>query len=103
MLAHIAIGDKKAQVVSDSLVGMICIEELDLSENSLTDVGVSIFMTSILTLRRIVVLDLSFNTIGNYSAVCDLAKLLLILICRSSQCHVTEVLFVWFFIRFSAH
>ena len=62
---NLGIGDKKAQIVSDSLVEMISIEELNLSENGLTDVGVSIFMTSILNMKQLVMLDLSYNTLGN--------------------------------------
>ena len=62
---NLGIGDKKAQFVSDSLVEMLSIEELNLSENGLTDVGVSIFMTSILNMKQLVMLDLSYNTLGN--------------------------------------
>ena len=62
---NLGIGDKKAQIVSDSLVEMISIEELNLSENGLSDVGVSVFMTSILNMKQLVMLDLSYNTLGN--------------------------------------
>ena len=66
---NLGIGDKKAQIVSDSLVEMISIEELNLSENGLTDVGVSIFMTSILNMKQLVMLDLSYNTLGHDGGV----------------------------------
>ena len=62
---NLGIGDKKAQIVSDSLVEMISIEELNLSENGLSDVGVSVFMTSILNMKQLVMLDLSYNTLGS--------------------------------------
>ena len=60
------IGDQQAVSVSESVISLPHIEELNVSDNNLTDKGSKLFVAAAMQLESLVELDLSYNIIGMY-------------------------------------
>eukprot|EP00602_Paraphysomonas_sp_CaronLab_P006212 CAMPEP_0185022528 /NCGR_PEP_ID=MMETSP1103-20130426/5232_1 /TAXON_ID=36769 /ORGANISM="Paraphysomonas bandaiensis, Strain Caron Lab Isolate" /LENGTH=1416 /DNA_ID=CAMNT_0027554633 /DNA_START=142 /DNA_END=4389 /DNA_ORIENTATION=+ len=75
-LAHYGMGDARARQLADSLVSLPFTDSIDLSDNSLTDVGLAPILLSAAQMPHLRILDLSENVMGPEAADAMAALLL---------------------------